>query len=97
MDSHYFPPEAGITQPPEAAGLSRQRVKQTLDTGRRSNATSIASMYPTGLAMQALLAFSDAGKLTSRPLNGYGSSKTRNDHMQALAAARARKKYARAN
>ncbi|ULO24249.1 hypothetical protein [Methylocystis sp. SB2] len=46
--------------------------------------------------MRALLAFSDAGRSTGHAMNGYGNVATRNDHMQALAAARATAESARA-
>jgi phage terminase Nu1 subunit (DNA packaging protein) len=94
MHNYTLPPEAGITELAEAAGLSRDRAKQVLDTAKIKR--DKYRKYPTELAMQALLAFSDAGKSTGHALNGYGNPDTRNDHMQALAAARATAESARA-
>ncbi|PWB89866.1 hypothetical protein C5688_13585 [Methylocystis sp. MitZ-2018] len=94
MHDYDLPSAAGITELAEAAGLSRDRAKQVLDTAKIKR--DKYRKYPTELAMQALLAFSDAGKATGHALNGYGNPDTRNDHMQALAAARATAESARA-
>ncbi len=94
MHTYDLPPEAGITELAEAAGLSRDRAKQVLDTAKIKR--DKYRKYPTEIAMQVLLAFSDAGKATGHALNGYGNPDTRNDHMQALAAARATAESARA-
>jgi hypothetical protein len=94
MPEYDLPPRAGVTALAEAAGLSRSRAKQILDTAaiKRDKYRE----YPTSAAMAALLAFSDASRSTGHALNGDGNPDTRNDHMQALAAARATAETARA-
>ena len=94
MIDHDLPNEAGITALADVAGLARDRAKQVLDTAgiRRDK----YKKYNTDRALTALLAFKDASRSTGHALNGLGNPDAPQDHLQALAAARATAEEARA-
>ena len=95
MIEHDLPNEAGITELADLAGLSRNRAKQILDMAKVKR--DKYKKYPTKLALDALYAFKDASRSSGHSLAGMGNPDApQNDHMMALAAARATAETARA-
>ena len=95
MMEHDLGPEANITELAELAGLSRNRAKQILDTAKVKR--DKYRKYPTKLALECLLAFKDSSRSSGHALSNMGNIDAhQNDHMMALAAARATAENARA-